>query len=93
MQLSGGRSPPGAGDLRGSNDNAAVLSMEFHFAAQAGLLEEWLRDANSVRITDGNDAGFDGNGAGHSNYNVITVNSPGKKRVGFPILATEISNI
>jgi hypothetical protein len=72
MELGGCLCPASAGTPRGGDYDPAVLSMQLDFATEAGVLEEGLRDADALRVANGDDAGFDGTGARHGRYNVST---------------------
>jgi hypothetical protein len=72
VELSGGFAPTRAWLANGGNYDAATLRMELDIARKPRLLEEGLGDADTLGVADGDDAGFDGGGAGHGSYNVTT---------------------
>jgi len=79
VQLGGCSSPTGASSADRRDDNAPGFSAQFDIAGKAGVLKKGFRNADALRVTDRNDAGFDSAGPWHSIYNVGTMR-PHRKR-------------
>jgi len=72
VELRGSFAPTRTRLANGSDDDAAILRVELDITREPRLLEERLGDADTPGVADGDDAGFDGGGAGHGNNNVAT---------------------